>query len=118
MKRRQSRAKRKCVDASVVGIYQRARTHVQRLRAALERLEGRRNVRSAPYFEHLEVKADFTRCGLNLRYLQDRAGIADIADDRQSAQIGERLAQDLESLAGKVDGLNRDAGGIAARSHQ
>jgi hypothetical protein len=117
VKRRQPRAQRKCVDASVVGIYQRAWTHVQRLRAALERLEGRRNVRSAPYFEHLEVKADFTGCGLNLRYFQHRAGIVDIADDRESAQIGERLAQDLESLAGKVDGLNRDAGGIAAWSH-
>src|SRR5215467_10721114 len=116
MKRRQSRAQRKCVDASVVGIYQRAWTHVQRLRPALERLEGRRDIRSAPYLEHFGINANFTGCGLNLRYLQYRPGITDIADDRQSAQIGECLTQDFESLASKLGGLNRDAGGVAARS--
>src|SRR5262245_33625362 len=98
MKRRQSRAQRKRVDPSEVGVYQRARTDVQRLRAALERLESRRNIRGVPYFEHVDIKAKFSGCGLNLRYFQYRAGIADspmIANRRKlgiaSRKISSRL---------------------------
>jgi hypothetical protein len=79
---------------------------------------SRRDIRSTPYFEHFDINANFTGCGLNLRYLQYRTGVADITDERQSMQIGERLAQDFESLAGEFGGLHREAGGIAARSRQ
>ena len=43
----------------------------------------------------------------NLRYLQRRAGIVDIADDRQSIQIRERLAQDFKSLCQRVQWTER-----------
>src|SRR5262245_3336171 len=118
VKRRQSRAHSKRVDPSDVGVYERAPTHVQRLRPALERLEGRRDIRGTPYFERFDINANFTGCGLNLRYLQYRTGVADITDDCQSMQIGERLAQDFDPLAGEFGGLKRDAGSVAARSRQ
>jgi hypothetical protein len=41
-----------------------------------------------------------------------------VADDRQSIQIRERLAQDFKSLASEFGGLNGDAGGVTARSRQ
>src|SRR5262249_26053899 len=118
MKGRQSRAQRESVDPSMSGIYQRAWTSVQRLRPDFERLESRCNIGRAAYFEHVDIKAKFTGCGLNLRYLQYRARIADIADDRQSTQIGERLAQDFDALAGEFGGLHRDARGLPARTRQ
>src|SRR5262249_4771623 len=73
MKGRQSRAQRESVDPSMSGIYQRAWTSVQRLRPDFERLESRCNIGRAAYFEHVDIKAKFTGCGLNLRYLQYRA---------------------------------------------
>jgi hypothetical protein len=71
-------------------------TNVQRLRPTFERLEGRCDIGSPPYFEHFDINAKSMGCGLNLRYLYYRSGIANITDDRQSAHIGERLAQDFE----------------------
>jgi len=116
--RGEARAQRERVDPSVVGVDECARTHVKRLHPLSERLEGRRNVGSAPYFEQFDINANFSCCGLNLRHLQDRAGIADIADDRQSLQMGERLAQHFESLAGKFSGLNGETGRVSTRSRQ
>src|SRR5262249_56457708 len=38
--------------------------------------------------------------------------------DRQMAQTGDNLSQEFEPLAGKIGGLGRQAGDVAARSRQ
>jgi len=50
--------------------------------------------------------------------LTTSSNLADIADDRQSLQMGERLAQYFESLAGKFSGLNGETGRVSIRSRQ
>src|SRR5262249_11663198 len=47
-----------------------------------------------------------------------RGGIAGIGHDRQMAQTGDNLVQEFEPLAGKIGGLGRQAGDVAARSRQ
>ena len=102
----------------MVGIYQRVGTHIKSLRPALERVEGRHDILRAPYFEHVDVNTNLTGCGLSLRCLQYRAGIAHVGDDRQAAEIRKHLAQKFDSFPGKLGGLNRQAGGVAARVRQ
>ena len=57
------------------------------------------------------------RC-LNLAHFQHGSGIAGIGHDRQSAQTRYNLAQQFESLAGKIGRLQRQSGDVAARSRQ
>src|SRR6516225_3873707 len=56
--------------------------------------------------------------GLSFAHFQHRGGIAGIGHDRQMAQTGDNLAQEFEPLAGKIGGLGRQAGDVAARSRQ
>src|SRR5262249_253128 len=64
----------------------------RRLRPALERLEGWRNILGAPDFECVDLNAERAARGLNLPYLQHSGGIIAIANDRQPAEIGENFA--------------------------
>ena len=50
--RGQSRAQCQCIDTRDIRVYQRIRAHINGLHPVLEFLEGRRNVLSAPDFEH------------------------------------------------------------------
>jgi len=61
------------------------------------------------------LEAERTGRCLSLTHLQHSGGIFHIANDRQPADIRENLAQNLESLADEVGGLNGQAGDIAAR---
>ena len=47
-----------------------------------------------------------------------RSGIAGIGQNRQPAQTGDNLAQELEALAGKIGSCSRQAGDVTARSCQ
>ena len=118
MTRRQSRAQRQRVDASNVGICQRVGTHIKRLRPVLKRPECGRNIFSAADFEHFDINAKLAGYCPNLSDLSDGAGVADIGDDRQSAEIGKYLTQEFNSFSGKFGRLCRHARDIAARSRQ
>ena len=86
--------------------------------AALERLEGGRDILRSPDFECGDLEAERAGRCLSLAHLQHGAGIADIGHDRQPAETGDNLAQEFESLAGKIGRLDRQAGDVAARSRQ
>ena len=116
--RRQSRGERQGVDANPVGGYERVGTDIKRLRAALERLEGGRDILGSPDFECSDLEAERAGRCLNLAHIQHGGGIADIGHDRQPAETGDNLAQKFEALAGKIGGLERQAGDVAARSRQ
>ena len=93
-------------------------TDIKCLRAALERLEGGRDILRSPDFECGDFEAERAGRCLNLAHLQHGAGIADIGHDRQPAETGDNLAQEFESLASKIGLLERQAGDVAARSRQ
>ena len=72
----------------------------------------------SPDFERDDFKAERAGRCLNFAHLQHGVGIADIGQDRQPAETGDNLAQKFKSLAGKIGGLDRQAGDVAARSRQ
>ena len=99
-------------------IYERVATDIKCIRAALERLEGGRDILRSPNFECRDFEAERAGRCLNLAHLQHGGGIANIGHDRQSAKTGDNLAQEFESLASKIGELDRQAGDVAARSRQ
>ena len=99
-------------------VSERVGTDVKCLRAALERLEGGRDILRSPDFERGDLEAERAGRRLNLAHLQHGGGIADIGHDRQPAQTGDNLAQEFEPLAGRIGCLVRQAGDVAARSRQ
>ena len=105
MHRRQSRAQRQGVDANPVGVHERVGHDIKCVGAALERLEGGRDILRSPDFECDDLKAERAGRCLNLAHLQHGGGIADIGHDRQPAETGDNLAQEFESLAGKIGRL-------------
>ena len=74
------------------------------VRAVLdERLKGGRDILSSPDFRTCDdIEAERAGGCLNLAYLQHDQGIADIAQDCQSAETGDDLAQKLDPLARKI----------------
>src|SRR4030095_2798374 len=56
--RRQSCAQRPSVDTNPVGSYERVGTHIKRLRAALQRLEGGRDILRSPDFQCGDLEAE------------------------------------------------------------
>ncbi len=99
-------------------INERVGTDIECVRAALERLEGGRDILRSPDFGCDDLKAERAGCCLNLAHLQHGDGTADIGQNRQSAKTGNNLAQNFEPLAGKIGLLDRQAGDVAARSRQ
>src|SRR4029077_12002633 len=102
MNRRQSRADRQYVDSNSVGACERVGTDIKRLAAALELLEGGRDILRMPDFECDDFKTERAGCRSSLAQLLHDEGIADIAHDRQTAETGDDLTQKLEPLAGKI----------------
>src|SRR5262249_19714080 len=109
MHRRQSRGERQRVDTNPVGGYQRLGTNIKGLRSALERLEGGRDILGSPAFQFEEVASYREGRCLILGLLEHGGGIASISHDRQPAKTGHHLAQEFESLAGKIGKLRRQA---------
>src|SRR5262249_24280049 len=101
--RGQPRAHRECVDAKAVGGYERAATHIKRLRLALERAADRGNIPGAPDSERVDdVEAERAGCCLYTAHLLYGPAPADIGQNRQPAQPGDNLMQKLKSLAGNI----------------
>jgi hypothetical protein len=101
--RRQPRAQGKRDDARP-GRGNECREHdVQRVRLALERLEGGRNVVRTSDFQSGDGNAELACPSLNLVHFQHGGLMADVRQDRKPAQVGHDFAQQLEPLAGEVD---------------
>ena len=97
--RRQSRGQRQGVDANAVGVHERVDTDIKCIRAALERVEGGRDVLRSPDFGCGDLKAERAGRCLSLAHVQHGGGIAHIGHDRQPAKTGYSLAQKFEFLA-------------------
>jgi hypothetical protein len=69
----------------------------------------------APDLDGDDVEAQPPRRLLNLAHLHHGAGIADTVHDRQAVESGDNLAQEFESLAGRVGVQARQAGNVPAR---
>src|SRR5215831_8280331 len=102
----------------MIAVQNRIGSNIKRLRATLERFEGGRDILHSPNFESNNIEANRAGCGLSFAHFQHRGGIAGIGHDRQMAQTGDNLAQEFEPLAGKIGGLGRQTGDVAARSRQ
>ena len=77
-----------------------------------------RDILRSPDFQCNGFEAELAGRCLNLAHLQRGGGIADIGDDRQSAQTGDNLAQEFDPLASEFGRLDRQAGHVAARPRQ
>ena len=84
----------------------------------LDRSEYGRDILCAPDFEWCDFDAKLASCGLNLTHFQHSLGTANVSHDSQSAETGNNLAQEFESLAGSVGLLLRQASDVAARARQ
>src|SRR5262249_14747808 len=69
-------------------------------------------------FERGDFETERAGRGLSLAHFQHGGGIIDIGQNRQTAQPGDNLAQELEPFAGKIGALHRQAGHVAARPRQ
>jgi hypothetical protein len=67
---------------------------------------------------HVDLETERAARRLNHAHLVHDPGIADIADDRQSAKTWQHLAQEPDSFGSKVIRLGRQASDITARSCQ
>ena len=83
-------------------MHERVADNVKRLRVALERLESRRDILRAPDRQWDDLKAERTRCRLNLVHLPHAAGIVGIGHDGQPTQSWENLAQEFEALGSEI----------------
>ena len=99
-------------------VHERVANDIECVRAALERVEGGRDILRAPDFDACDLEAERAGRRLDLAHLRHGAGIAGIGQDRQPAQTGDNLAQDFEAFAGEIGRLVRQAGDVAARSRQ
>src|SRR5947208_2033589 len=111
------RAKRQSVNAHVIGIYESVSTDIERVRAISERINAGCDIFCVSYFECIGIDAEHTGRYRSFVHLQYGRAIANIAHDRESAEIGNKLAH-FESFVGKVGRLDRQARDIAARSRQ
>ena len=88
------------------------------LRAALELVDGRRNIVRALDIECINFEAELGSGGLDFAHVQRGDEIMAVSEHRHSAEARNHLAQDFEPFAGKVGLLVRQAGKVAARSRQ
>src|SRR6516162_2808708 len=82
--------------------------------AALEYLERGRDILGPPNFKFGRFKAKRAGCSPSVTHLNHRGGVSDIGHDRQPAETGKDFAQEFDSLACKLDLLDRQASHVAA----
>src|SRR6476646_1340350 len=97
----QSRRERETTDPNLVGSGERITNNINGLRAILECLEGRCDIRRLPDFQRDGLNAERAGCGLDLIQLPHPWWIVGIGHDRQSAKAGDDLTQEFEALARK-----------------
>jgi hypothetical protein len=77
-----------------------------------------RDILCSSNFECGDIEPEQAGGCLNLAHLGCCVGCADIGHDRYSAETGDNLAQEFESLASEIDILDRQAGDVAAGPRQ
>src|SRR5262245_6426795 len=105
--RRESRAQCQRVDANPVSVYERVTNNVKGVRAPFERLDGGGDVLRSSDFRSCDFKAECVRRFLNLAHLQHGAAVVYISHDRQPAESGHNLAQQLQAFATGISLLER-----------
>ena len=114
--RRQSRGKRQGVKPNPVAVHESLSTDIKCIGVALEPLNGGRDIVGAPDFHCGNLKSKRAcRCP-DVAHLLHGEGIIDIGHNRQLAEAGDKLAQEVESLADKIGRENRQAGNVATWS--
>jgi hypothetical protein len=116
--RRQSCGQRQGADANPVGVHERFATDIKCICAALERVEGGRDVFRSLDFDCNSPNTKCTGRSRNLARVQHGVASADIGHDRQSAESGDNLAQKVKSFGTKIGCLAWRSGSVAARSCQ
>src|SRR5260370_35885424 len=84
--------------------------------AALEYLERGRDILRPPNFKFGRFKAKRAGRSPSVTHLNHGGGASDIGHDRQPAKTGEDCAQEFDSLACKLDLLDRQASHVAPGS--
>ena len=92
---------REAIDPNLVGSGERITNNIKGLRATLECLEGRCDIRRLPDFQRDGLDAERAGRGVDLVQLPHARWIVGIGHDRQSAKAGDDLAQEFEALARK-----------------
>src|SRR5262249_36344539 len=116
--RRQAPTERQGIYADSVGGSERAANHIKCLRFILKSIKGERDILRLPDFGCGDLNTEHVGFPLRLAHYQDVARIASIGHDRQSAEVGDNLAQESKSFANGVGRLERQAGDVAARPRQ
>ena len=83
-----------------------------------ESVEGRCDILGPVDFRCHDFEAESTGRRQDLAQIEHGAGIASIDQNRQSAEIADRLAQELQSPSGSIGVLRGQAGDVAARPRQ
>jgi hypothetical protein len=110
--------KRQSIGANTEGVHEWVGNHIKRIRAALERLEGRGDIVRSPDFQCGGIKAERANRRLSLDHLLHCQRIADVDHDRQPPKTGDDLTQNFEPFGSSICHLARQAGDVAARSRQ
>ena len=116
--RGQSRGEREAIDPNLIGSGEQFTNNIERLCAILECLEGRRDIRCLPDFQHDGLNAKRVGCGLDLVQFPQGRWIVGIDHDRQSAQTGDDRPQEFDPLACKFGRRERQSSEVAARARQ
>ena len=106
------------MNPNLVGTGERFTNNIKGLRATLECLEGRCDIRRLPDFQRDGLDAERAGRGLDLIQLPHARWIIGIGHDRQLAEAGDGLAQEFQALARKLGRRERQAGDVATRPRQ
>jgi hypothetical protein len=102
----------------VAEVHERIGTDVESLRTAVEGPQCRQEFLRATYLQSRDIEAELVCRVRDLTHLQHDFGVVDIAQERDHLEIGDDLAQQLDTLTGKVGRLRRQPGDVAAWSRQ
>src|SRR5580704_16565026 len=116
--RRESRRQRQTADARLVADCERVGSDIKSFDAAIESFEGGRDILGSPDFHSGGLDAERARRRLHLAHLQHDGRIARIGQYPETAEAGDNLAQESETLSGAIRLLDRQSSDVAARSRQ
>src|SRR5262249_26005210 len=112
------KAERQGRDPNAMGVHEGLSDNVKGVRAAFDTLERRSDILRALYSGGDDVQPDRGGGDSGFIHFLHGDGVTGIGDDRQPAHAGDDLAQQLNSLADNVAGLDRHSGDIAAGPRQ
>ena len=104
MHRRQPRAQRQGVVPNSIGVYEQIGHDIKCIGSTFERLDGGCEILCPPDGYGSLFEAERAGRRLNLTHLRHADATADAGHD-QPTETGNNLAQEVESLAGKVGRL-------------